>query len=487
MVLRLLFSVFMVFILTGILQAQTADTVPPDTVTPPTINETRADKGKNINIDMQIVYGQYSNMLSTINLSQEHKDFVYLLSSYFKRSDDFGYNDNVYTNSSFYENKLGFTGNANITDDWKAILDAEVNYDSRGMFDNDVYSREEKDESRLSLKNIYKMTNSFETYLSLGGARFTHRLRPAASGNQERSNLTLGRADAGGEYIWSASNRVRTNAQFGYYNYDSNGPNDYYVSTEIIDDFNLTRNLGISFGLNCDINRDDEPLVFPLLGVTLKGFEYTSISLLYRYDIVPFEPEVFYLEKKYIRPDFDLPPARVHHGDLKIDVRANSSINIKLSLMVEHNDGLYNYRTGPGNLLNVDTVPAMLYTARLDSNFVLMEKILKLALGYEYSFFDAEENITYRPEQRLDSSVQYTGSKWRFEWSNRILGKVYTDPESNKKLEGAVIGSLGMQRKVMEHFFAYLRVDNLYNNKYNLREGYPEPGITFLGGLRILI
>jgi len=64
---------------------------------------------------------------------------------------------------------------------------------------------------------------------------------------------------------------------------------------------------------------------------------------------------------------------------------------------------------------------------------------------------------------------------------------VYTDPEGDEELSGAVIGTLGLQRRMLESFYAYIRVENLYNARYNLRDGYPEPGITLLGGLRILI
>ena len=111
------------------------------------VSDRKMDLSKNINIDMRVLYGQYNNMLSTINLSQEQDDFVYLLSANFKRSNDFGYNNVTYENSSYYENKLGFTGNLQLTDKWRAILETEVNGDSRGMFDNTVYSREEKEKS----------------------------------------------------------------------------------------------------------------------------------------------------------------------------------------------------------------------------------------------------------------------------------------------------------------------------------------------------
>ncbi|RPI97397.1 MAG: hypothetical protein EHM32_01595 [Spirochaetales bacterium] len=54
------------------------------------VDEPKNDRSRNVNIDMQVVYGQYNNMLSTINLSHEQENSVYLLSSYFKRSNDFG-------------------------------------------------------------------------------------------------------------------------------------------------------------------------------------------------------------------------------------------------------------------------------------------------------------------------------------------------------------------------------------------------------------
>ncbi len=447
------------------------------------------EKAKSVNVDMKAIYGQYNNMQSSINLSHEQEDYVYLLSTDFKRSNDFGYNRRVFENTSYYENRIGGTGNININDTDKLLVDIEINDDSRGMFDNPVYSREEKDKSRLSTKYISKLSSSFEGYAMIGGAEYKHRLQSITPVLPEKSTLANLTSDIGGEYIWSATNRIRGNIQAGYYNYYTNAPDDRFLSSEIIDDFNITKNVGINIGAGLDANKDQPGVAVPVFlgGFTLKGYSYITFSMQYKYDSVPFKPEDFYFQQKYIMPNYDLPPGRVHHGDARLEVRVNDSVNLKGSLIVERNNRFYNYIPVAGDVLSAKTIPATLYGSKLDSVFMLYEKIVEITLSFEYTYYDAAENITYRPRQNFSNSVQYNGKTWKVEWSNKLIGKVYTNPDSDQQLAGAVIGYFGIQRMLLEGFYAYLKVDNLYNNKYSLREGYPEAGITFLGGLRILI
>lgn len=454
------------------------------------------DRASSINIDMQIVYGyQYNDILSTINLSQEGENFVYLLSSYLMRSNDFGYNDTKYENSSFYENRIGFTGNFNILDKWKLILDAEVDNESRGMFTDDVvddfrYNHEEKDMDKLSIKNIYRITTSFEMFISLGSAGAVHRLRAVGPSGGEKSKLNQVNLEAGGEYIWSAYNRIRFNSVISSYKYsDEDVPNDRYFDCEVIDDINLTGNIGISIGMGYDMNKDQEAVLYPLpiFGVSLKGFKYFSSYFIYRYDIVPFKPEEYYLAQKYIKPAYNLPPGKVHHGSLKVEYRMNSKINMKGKMLIEKNNNFYNYYTIDGDVLSAEAVSVIHYNTKIDANFLFYKRILEFAFSFEYSYYDSDKNITYHPSRKFSNTIKYNAKKWKLEWSNEFISKVYTDPEDEKKLDEMMIGYFGVQRQMHNGFYAYIRIENLYNNKYNIREDYPEPGFLLLGGLRILI
>jgi hypothetical protein len=445
-------------------------------------------ESENINVDMQVLYGHYSNMLSTINLSQEKEDFVYLLSSYFKRSNDFGYNEKKFENTSFYVNNVGFTSNINLKDNWKIIPEAEINNDSRGMFDNNIYRREEMDRIELFIKNIIKFTTSFEGYMTIGGASYVHRLRAFDQANEVQSRFNQINLEGGGELIWSASNRVRLTGSFTQYDYSPHEfERDRFWESEIVDDFNITRNFGVSFGLNFDYNQGEDWLLFPIVAISFKGYKYFSMVCLYRYDLVPFRPENFFLKQKYINPTYDLPPAKVHHGELKADFRLNKIFVLKGSLLAEKNDNFYNYYSVAGNVLSAETVEVKSCITRGDANLILFKTVLVLMFSYEYSYFDADRNITYHPEQTFSNSIKYNGAKWKIEWSNKFLDKVYIDPEGEKKLDDVFIGYFDIQRKVLDSFYAYFRIENLYNSKYSLRDGYPEPGIIVFGGLRILI
>ncbi len=441
-----------------------------------------------VNLDMKMVYGQYNSMLSTINLSQEAGDFVYLLNSYFKRSNDFGYGREIYQNSSFYEHNLGFSGNLNPTESWKTVFELELNNDSRGMFDNDVYSREEKEKARLALKNIFKMSRVFEISFALGGAQYVHRLRPTSDGEPENSRLNQVNAALGGEYIWSTTNGIKFKTQYYYYDYqESDIENDRFFSGEIIDDFHMTKNVGVSVGTGLCLNRDDDPLLSPVVGMSIKDFRHVSIVVQYRYDLQPFRPEIYYLQQKYIFPQYDLPPGRVHRGEMKCEFRINDSFHLLAQFGVEKNDHFYNYFPVAGDVLSAQTIDALVYRSRLDMNIALFDRLLEYDLQYEFTRNQADEFITYSPVHSLTSSLRYNGRRWTFEWNNRYIGQVYVDPDSSEQLSAVIVGDAGMQRKMLESFFAYIKIENLYNYKYYLREGYPEQGITFLGGIRILI
>ncbi len=449
------------------------------------------NKSKNINLDVQGLYGiQYNQMFAGFSLSQEKDAFVYLVSSKFNRSGDFGYNDQVFVNSGYYENTVGLTVNYNWTDA-KLIIEGEADNESRGMFNNDVYSREEKGNNKISSKTIFKLSPSTEVFFSFGGAWYKHSLVAIAQDEFVKSRVLQGNFKTGLEYVWSASNRMRLNADILYYDYaPEEWKNDRHIKSEIIDDFNFSRNIGISVGFGYVNNKDEDNLRFPIpltASLSIKEYKYLTAVIMYKYDIIPFQPEEFYLKQKYINPNYDLPPGTVHTGEIKTDSKVNSILNLKGNFKVEKNNNYYNYYPTTGNVLSAKTLEVVLYNPGVEANFSFYNKIWEMALSYNYFYFDAQKKITYVPEHEASCAIRYNGKNWKFEWENKLRGRVYTNPDTNDTLPEAFIGSLGLQRKMLEGSYFYCKVENLYNNRYTLRSGYPEPGISFLIGLRILI
>lgn len=450
-----------------------------------------SSKLKNINLDIQGLYGiQYNQMFAGFSLSQEKDAFVYLVSSKFNRSGDFGYNDEIFDNSGFNENTVGLTVNYNWTD-VKWIFEAEADNESRGMFNNDVYSREEKGNNKISSKTIFKLSPSTELFFSAGGAWYKHSLIAVDAADFTKSRVLQGNAEIGGEYVWSASNRMRLNADLLYYDYvPEEFDNDRHFKGEIIDDFSFSRNVGISFGFGYVNNKDEKDVKFPIpinASLSLKGYKYFSAVVMYKYDLVPFQPEDFYLKQKYINPNYNLPPGLVHAGEIRTDLKVNNILNIKGNFKIEKNNNYYNYFPALGNVLRAETLEIVSYNPGIEAIFTFYNKIWGMALTYNYIYFDAPKKITYIPEHEASSAIRYNGKNWKFEWNNKLRGKVYTDPDTDKTLPESLIGSLGIQRRMLEGSYLYCKVENLYNNRYTLRSGYPEPGLSVLIGLRILI
>jgi hypothetical protein len=496
-------SIF-VFLLSsgGYLAAQDKPPVTTQNDTPdPNAKKTDAPSAsKNMNIDMQLTYGQYNNMLSTISLSQETDNFVYLLNSNFKRSNDYGYNNTTYFNSSYYENKIGFSGNLNVSDGWKTLFEGTVDNDSHGMFDNSVYTREEKEKYSLSTKSTVHQTSSMEWYTLINYAGYNHRLVAIDNANNENSNLNKLTGGFGGEYIMSAANRIKWDGTVVWYDYSQKATrNDLYASGEILDDFKLTTAFGMSLGVNFAENRDDTGFsMFPkvsghtipvaiLGGLSFAGTSNFAASVQYRYDLEPFKPENLYFDQKYVYPQYSLAPSRTHTVEGKMDIKGGDYLTLKGNVTFRHSDHFYNYVSDSSNVLGAHGIRATSVVSNVDGKLKIAESGFEFDMSYEYSYFRAPEKITYTPSHVVNETFLYNGNKLKLEWGNKFVSKAYTRPDSDKTIRSAVIGLFGVQYQLVNGLFSYLRVENLYNSRYYLREGYPEPGVTVLGGLRILL
>ncbi|MFC1670975.1 hypothetical protein ACFL20_11330 [Spirochaetota bacterium] len=455
-------------------------------------------RSRNINIDAKMMYGQYNNLLASFSVTQSLENFTYQLSSNLVRSDDFGYE-----NSSFYENDIGFSSKTDITESWKLFPEIEIKNESHGMFDNAQYSREYRDRVFVNLKNEYRPTPS-RLRFNLGGIYDVHRLKSAQSVDVNSSSFNKINESIEYEYILSASNKVEVKQDFSYYNY-SHADNDEFdidINSELIFSFKLFEYIKVEPGIIFKWNHDNESLegCFPSgrINVSSIGLKYLSLELSYVYNLVPFKPEDLNLNNKFIMPNYSLPPGKVHHVDFKSDFDLSfdskrkiyvKNLKFKVSSFFEKNDHFYNYLTTAEDMLSSQSLSAMIWNGRGDAeiDFSIFNNDLIININYEYYHFISNNKITFRPEHVFGGNIKYRCSAWELELDNKFIDKVYTDPMGNSKENMKVIGSVLFQLRMVESFYLYTKVNNLYNYKYSHRPGYPESGITFHGGLRVII
>ncbi|HEY1406218.1 MAG TPA: hypothetical protein VF857_06375, partial [Spirochaetota bacterium] len=363
----------------------------PDKSTASDDSDAKESKGsKNVNVDMRLAYGQYNNMFSTISLSHEQNDFVYLLNSQFTRSNDYGYNRKIFSNTSYYENKIGFTGNLNAGDGWKTIFDGAVDNASYGMYTNPVYTREEKDKYSLSAMNIVRRSSSFEWNSAFNVAGYTHRLAARESENDEKSGLLKLKGDLGGEIIWSASNRLKASLTGTWNRYAvAKVDSDQFAKGELFDDFKLFTFLRMNIGVSGAWTNDGGMLVMghvsrpgdssgripipvnPMGGLIFTGSDFFSVSVQYRHELEPFRAENFYFEQKFVYPEYNLLPTRSHIVDGKADLKVGDVVSLKGGCTVKNSREYYDYVADSAGVLRAHELDTTMLTAKGDGSLTV--------------------------------------------------------------------------------------------------------------------
>lgn len=460
--------------------------------------EKKGNKAKNFNIDAMMLYGQYNTLQWAGSILQNFDSFTYQLNSDFRRSNDFGYK-----NSRFYENEVGFTGDADITKKWKMTPELEVNNESHGMFRNPFYYREEKDRVALKIKNEFKpMPTRWE--LNLGGVYFTHRLDASLYQDislirtYHSSDFYKAGAEFAWEYIWSAANKLRFDSKFSQYFYSTGADNDTAVRNELLWNFNFSEYFKFAVGPLYAYNRDGGHFVSGTIDIATANLKYVTIDAAYVYDLIPFTPEDYYFDQKYVMPYYSLHPGREHKAELNFGVAYSATgsekvyvkkVKFKATGSYSANDRYYSYFSLSEMVLAPHQMKVTRCRAR--GEFILgvgiYDASLELGGKYEYSYFYASDYVTYQPEHQGSAYIKLALYRFEGEFSTSYRDTIQTSPFMKLTLRKVINGNLSLQLRVFESFYLFGRVNNIYNSKYSMVFGYPEQGRTIIGGLRIII
>jgi len=457
------------------------------------------------NFDGRMLAGLNGDSIFSLSLTQGLKDFAYQLNSNIANINDADGHDNT----GFITNETGFTGELSATDYWKIMPEFEIANSSYGMFDNEWYSRENKDKIRFRLKNEYKPVPA-RWDLDLNYARYDHILKMVEnSDNEEEDTFHLLKGIIGMEYIWSASNKVGfksvngINKYTGDYEDDSYSSNEFYVSFKVTEYTMLTLTPMVCW--NRDWNKDWTDYFYFKGNISTINLKYISLELLHEYKLSPYRPEEVFYSQKFISDNYDLPPSIINHSELKTEIEADTGngtdrlfgikkTGLRLNGIYEDNNKFYNYYLLPENILSVQVIPVNYLNGRAEfvTSLILLRQVISIEFIYDYfRYFPPKPfentNVTYRPENIYSCNLSYEGSWLEINWKNAYRGAVYVDPLDERQLGSSLLGTLDIHIKLYDTFYLHSRIINLYNEEYFLREGYPEPGVQFFTGLRIII
>ena len=452
------------------------------------------------NFEGRMLAGLNGDSMFSFSMTQGLQNFAYQLNSNVSNINDF----EKYNNSSFTTNETGFTGELSLTDYWKVIPEFLIANSTYGMYNNLDYSRENKDKLKVRLKNEYKPVPA-RWDLDIIYSRYDHGLTEVGTSLVDEDSFYSFKGIIGVEYIWSASNKIGIKSDNGLNRYSSEYKDDSYSLNEIYVSFKVTEFAMVTVSPMFCWDVDDTNIFYFKGNISSINLKYISLELLHEYKLVPYDPEdVFYIQK-YMSPVYDLPPSTVNHSEFKCELTANSnsysdsafkvdSASLRFTGIFEDNNNFYNYDPTPKEVLSAEAIPVSYLNGRMEfaTGLMLLSQLINVGFKYDYyRYYPRKEyndiNITYRPENIFTLNLLYEGSWLEINWANSFRGKVYASRTDNEQLGSSLIAVLDVHVKLYETFYLHSRINNLYNAEYSLRDGYPEPGIQFFLGLRIII
>jgi len=461
------------------------------------------NNSSSINFDGRMLAGLNGDSMYSILMTQGLANFAYQLNSSINYTNDFDKNDN----SSFISNDTGFNGEVTLADYWKMIPEFEISNSTYGMFENDFYGRENKDHIKFRIKNEFKPAPA-RWEIDLSTARYDHKLEtneaPVAIEEVDDTFYTS-RGVLGMEYVWSASNKAGFRLEGIENNYPHEYKDDSFASGEVFGSFKVTEYTMLTLSPVVSWHNDGTEYYYFKGNISSINLKYVAIELLHEYKLVPYDPANDIYSKKYISVPYDVPSATVNHSELKGDLQFNfdggekSSVGIenlkfRFEGIYERSNNFYNYTSNGEDVLTITPIEASFLNVRgeFSTSIYITNRRFDLETSYDYFKYMpgrrfTDTNVTYRPENVYSVNLAYAGPLFEINWENSFNGSVYVAPETDEKLESFIIGNLELHVKLYRTFYIYSRINNIYNEEYFLRDGYPEPGVQYFAGLRIII
>jgi len=160
----------------------------------------------------------------------------------------------------------------------------------------------------------------------------------------------------------------------------------------------------------------------------------------------------------------------------------DAGVSFSVNLFYIKGDNIIMAQRVEGRPLNVNSGVIENKGFELTTNYHASEN---LRFSANYSLLDMTHKIVGAPEHKLYVSGNYSIDRWNFSSGLKYLGNLYTTVGENTDKENALLWNARVNYKALEWLNVFLRGENLLGREYEINAGYPMPGATVFGGLRI--
>ena len=199
-----------------------------------------------------------------------------------------------------------------------------------------------------------------------------------------------------------------------------------------------------------------------------KGFRYPIIREMYMYP--PQNPDLKpeSLWNYELAFSQSLMNGRLNYGInlFKMDVE-----NIILTLPNPNGAGKLNQNSGELKNKGIE----------LQASYLISKSF---ALNGSYSFLKMETPVTGAPEHKAYLGGSFSKNGWHASTGLQYINSLYSAVGPDKK-EDFLLWNARVSYQLSDMLQLWINGDNLLNTKYQINDGYPMPGIAFMGGINL--
>ena len=181
----------------------------------------------------------------------------------------------------------------------------------------------------------------------------------------------------------------------------------------------------------------------------------------------------------------DLEPEEVWNYELGMVRKVADWLTADIVFYQMEGDNLIETRTNP------EPPPQMKFFNTGEFSFKGVELGLDFLLGeglsgtFFYTYLDTGDKTAGRPENKFDLGVKYQKNKFGAYLTGQYVTDLYDGDEHQDRLPDYFVTNVKLTYNVVDSAQLFATVDNILDEDYEIEKGYPMPGTTFTGGVRI--
>jgi outer membrane receptor for ferrienterochelin and colicins len=185
----------------------------------------------------------------------------------------------------------------------------------------------------------------------------------------------------------------------------------------------------------------------------------------------------------------DLKPETGVSGEIGADIRWVDKITTGLTFFRTEYEDLIIWAQDTPFFWKTKNVDRALISGVECQNVVGLTDHLSWEINYTFlsaTNRDTHKDLVYRPHHKIDHKLTWRNNNGLVcsataEW----VGSRFSDSANTTKVKGYFVIGLNLSKAINRHATYFARIDNMLAKKYEVMNGYPQPGFSFTNGIKV--